>query len=112
MKYLLVLLVACDAATPDPGLGRALFVDGAQFRPGRFPTATGGPPTLSIDNPHVRVVAGGNREPLHGVLDPSATSAIVGIDGRGGTWIVPAGPPDIETPGDASLHALFGLSEA
>src|SRR5262249_34178483 len=59
-----------------------------------------------------RIVAGENREPLHGVLDPSATAAIIGIDGRSGTWIVPSGPPDIETPSDASLHAIFGLNEA
>ena len=111
-RALLLLAAACDAATPDPGLGRALFVDGAQFRPGRFPAATGGPATLSLDNAHDRIVAGANREPLHGVLGPSATAAIIGIDGRSGTWIVPAGPPDIETPGDASLRAIFGLNEA
>jgi hypothetical protein len=67
---------------------------------------------LEANTAHATIVIGDNREPLHGVLDPAAHAAIVGLDGARGAWIVPAGPPDFDTPGDASLHATFGLTDA
>ena len=109
---LALALAGCwPTASSDPGIGEALFVDGAQFRPGDFPAASGGPAVLKATTAHTMVVVGENREPLHGTLDPAAQAAIVGIDGVSGAWIVPAGPPDFDTPTDASLHATFGVTE-
>ena len=99
-------------ASSDPGIGKALFVDGGQFRPGAFPAASGGPAVLSLASAHATVVIGENREALNGVLEPAARAAIVGIDGTRGTWIVPAGPPDVDTPTDASLHARYAITDA
>ncbi|HTR55960.1 MAG TPA: hypothetical protein VMJ10_35030 [Kofleriaceae bacterium] len=108
-----LLSSACwTTASSDTGYGNAIYVDQAQFRPGEFPDATGGPPILQLYTEHATVLLGENREALTGVLDPAAHAAIVGIVGASGTWIVPAGPPDLSTPTDASLHATFGLADS
>jgi hypothetical protein len=108
---LIIALTACThAASSELGLGDYLYVDGAQYRPGPFPTPTGGPAVMQAQSEHSTIVLGGNIEQLTGVLAPDATAAIVGIPGARGTWIVPAGPPQTETPNDASLAATFGLN--
>jgi hypothetical protein len=99
-------------ASSDPGLGDAIYVDNAQFRPGAFPSANGGPAIATLETTHPTVVLDEHREHLHGVLDPAAQAAIVGIVGARGAWIVPAGPADFDTPAFASLHAVFGVTGA
>ncbi|HSN27945.1 MAG TPA: hypothetical protein VLT45_16765 [Kofleriaceae bacterium] len=106
---LLVLAGCADLASSDPGLGAPLHVDGAQFRPGAFPAATGGPSVASVQTLHATVIVGENRETVSATLDPHATAAILGLDGYRGTWILPAGPPDFDSPQLASLHAGFGV---
>ncbi|MDB4956583.1 MAG: hypothetical protein JWO36_4152, partial [Myxococcales bacterium] len=112
MRFVVVMLAvcACDAASPDPGLGAALQIPGAQFRPGPFPKPSGGPAALSAVTTHQTVVIGREHERLHGILGSRATAAIVGIDGADGTWIVPAGPPDIDTPGSPTVSFGFGIA--
>ena len=106
----LIVLAGCaDLASSDPGIGAPLHIDHAQFRPGGFPAATGGPTVQSIQTLHATVIIGENRETVSATLDANATAAIVGLDGYRGTWIVPSGPPDFESPQFASLHAGFGL---
>jgi hypothetical protein len=113
LALLIAPLAGCwVTASSDPGLGTAIRVDGAQFRPGEFPGSTGGPPVLSLATAHAMVVIDEDRERIHGVLDPAAQAAVVGVAGARGAWIVPAGPPDIDTPTDASLHAVFGVTDA
>jgi hypothetical protein len=107
---LVVLACGCDAASPDPGYGALLQIPGAQFRPGAFPAATGGPAALSVITTHAAVVIGNLHEKLHGVLPGTARAAIVGVTGEDGAWIVPAGPPDVDTTGDATVTATFGLA--
>lgn len=109
MRAWLVLLAACDGAAVDPGYGTALQVDDAQFRPGAFPAATGGPATQILVSGHASVSIGTIRERLHAVMDPAARGAIVGIAGEDGAWIVTAGPPDIDTPDQPTATARFGL---
>jgi hypothetical protein len=108
---LLVLALAgcADLASSDPGTGAALYIDHAQFRPGAFPAASGGPAVASLQTLHSTVIVDENREALSATLDPVATAAIVGLDGFSGAWIVPAGPPDFDAPQLASLHAGFGV---
>lgn len=112
MRAWLVLVAACTGATPDPGLGAMLQVPGAQFRPGPFPAPTGGPDAGSLVTTHPSVVIGRLHEKLHGILDGAARAAIVGVAGVDGAWIVPAGPPDVDTPGSATVTSLFGLARA
>ena len=104
-----VLLAACDGASPDPGYGTALQLAGAQFREGAFPAANGGPPTQQLVSSHASVAIGTIRERMHAVLDPTARAAIAGIAGEDGAWIIVAGPPDIDTPGQPTATARFGL---
>ena len=57
----LLALVGCaDLASSDPGLGTPLYVANAQFRPGAFPEATGGPVTQSVQPLHQTIV----KQPL------------------------------------------------
>jgi hypothetical protein len=110
-QLLLLCLVGCaDLASSDPGIGAPLYVANAQFRPGAFPAATGGPATQSVQPLHQMIVVGQNRETIAATLAPDARAAIVGLAGVPGAWIVPAGPPDFEAPGFASLHASYGVT--
>jgi hypothetical protein len=109
LVYATVMLAACDGATPEPGYGAALQLAGAQFREGPFPAASGGPPTQLFVSSHATVEIGTIRERLHAVLDPDARAAIAGVAGQDGAWIIVAGPPDIDTPGQPTATARFGL---
>jgi len=111
LGILAVILPACTTGASDElGLGDLLLVDGAQYRPGSFPAAGSGPDVTSAQTAHSTVVVGTHREPLRAVLGPDARAAIVGIPGARGAWIVPAGAPDIDTPGQPSVHATLGFS--
>jgi len=113
MRALALLVVAaCDGASPDPGYGAALQLADAQFREGGFPSATGGPPTQLLVSSHAAITIGSIRERLHAVMDPDARAAIAGIAGQDGAWIVVAGPPDIDTPGQPTATARFGLDRS
>jgi len=101
---------SCSGASSDPGYDALLQVPGAQFRPGLFPDATGGPAALSATTTHASLVIGRIHEKIHGVLDAGARAAILGIFGADGAWIVPAGPPDIDTPGFPTTTATIGIA--
>jgi hypothetical protein len=107
----LVLLVGCTAASSDPALDALLQVKGAQFRPGPFPAETGGPAALAVTTRHAEITIGELREPVRGVLEPAARGAVIGIDGVDGTWLLPAGPADLDTPGQATAKATIGVSD-
>jgi hypothetical protein len=110
MRWLLVLLCACDAASPDPGLEAMLQVEGAQFRPGPFPADAGGPATQAVQARHSELIVGRSGESVRGVLDANATGAVIGVDGFDGTWLLPASAPDLDTPGLATAKASIALS--
>lgn len=107
----LVLLAGCEAATSDPGLTAKLQVQGAQFRPGRFPAEQGGPATLGLTTRHGDITVGELNEPVRGVLEPAARGVVLGIDGEDGTWLFPAGPADLDTPGFATGKATIGTAD-
>jgi hypothetical protein len=107
----LILLAACEAASPDPGLTARLHVDGAQFRPGPFPGDDGGPATLAVTTRHAEITIGESGEPMRGVLEPAARGAVIGIDGEDGAWIIAASNPDLDTPGQATAKATFGVAD-
>jgi len=107
--WLVVLAGCADVASSDPGRGAALYVQGAQFRPGGFPAATGGPATLSVQSLFPTMVIGQDRQVVTAAMEPAAHAAIVGLAGEPGAWILPAGPPDVDTPGQATLHATVGV---
>ncbi len=108
---LLVALAACDAASSDRGLEAVLEIQGAQFRPGPFPADEGGPATLALSTRHPTVIIERVGEKAIGTLEPAARAAVFGIEGYDGTWIVPAGPPDLSAPGLPTATALFGVRD-
>jgi hypothetical protein len=110
MRTALILVCACTAASPDPGYDAFVQIPGAQFRPGPFPAATGGPTALSVVPTHPSVIIGRVHERVHGILGQSATAAIIGAQGTDGSWILPAGPPDVDAPGFPTVTAIFGLA--
>lgn len=107
--WLVVLAGCADVASSDPGRGAALYVQDGQFRPGAFPAATGGPATLSVQSLFPTMVIGQDRQVVIAAMEPAAHAAIVGLAGEPGAWILPAGPPDVDTPDQATLHATVGV---
>jgi hypothetical protein len=103
-------LAACSAASPDPALGELLQVEGAQWRPGQFPADEGGPATISLSTQRTHLIIGRLDSQLRAALEPSARAAVIGIDGVDGTWLIPTGVPDVETPELASARAAFGVA--
>jgi hypothetical protein len=108
---LLFCVASCTVASSDPGYDAFLQVDGAQFRPGAFPDASGGPETLAAATTHSTVEIGRVRERMKSTLDGGATAAIVGIAGEEGAWIVRAGPPDVDAPGLPTATAQLGFAD-
>lgn len=104
-----IALTGCVAASSDPGRDAALYVAAGQFRPGAFPAASGGPAALSLQSLYPAIVIGQDRQQLIAALEPAAHAAIIGLAGEPGTWIVVAGPPDVDTPGQATVHATVGV---
>lgn len=109
--WLLVLAGCADHASAELGLDALLQVDGAQFRPGAFPADEGGPAATSVVTQHSTILVGRVGESVRGVLGPTAHAAVIGIDGVPGAWIVPAGVPDIDTPGQPTASATFALAD-
>ncbi|MGE0547812.1 MAG: hypothetical protein AB7O24_15795 [Kofleriaceae bacterium] len=107
----LVVLAGCEAASSDPGLDAVLQVRDAQYRAGRFPADEGGPAAVAVSTRHAGITIGRLDEQLRGALEPSARAAVIAIEGLDGAWLVPAGVPEIDTPGLASLDARFGVTE-
>ena len=108
---LALALGACDLASSNPGLEAVLQIPGAQYRPGPFPVATGGPAAVAIA-PRIAIAVTGHvtGNTLRGSLEGTATGAILGIVGYDGAWILPAELPDFDTPGLATVHASFALA--
>ena len=90
MRAWLVVVAGCTAASPDPGLGALLQVQGAQYRPGAFPADDGGPAALAVVTAHAAIPIGTFRERIDGTLEAAARSTVIGIDGFDDTWLVPA----------------------
>jgi len=112
VRALVLVLAACGGVTADPGYGSELSIPGAQVRPGAFPASTGGPQVDQLVTAHASVGIGHIHERVHANMDGTATGAIVGIAGAEGTFVLTAGPPDIEAPTEATATAIFGLDPA
>jgi hypothetical protein len=110
MRAAIILLAACSGASPDPGLTARLQIAKAQFRPGAFPSDEGGPAANALTTRHSMIVVDRIDEPLKGVLSRDAHAAAIGIAGEDDAWIVVAGPPDLDTPGQPTAKATFGLA--
>ena len=112
-RWLVVLAaVGCGtSATPDPGLGALLQVAGAQYRPGALPQPSGGPGVIALQTRRAALTIGDVREAVSAVLEPGSRSAVIGVAGFDGGWLVPAGVPGSESPDDPSLGAAIALGD-
>ncbi len=107
------MLAGCGvSASPDPGLTALLQIPDAQYRPGALPSPSGGPDAITLQTRHAALTIGEVREHITGVLGPGTHSAVIGIAGRDGGWLLPAGVPAFETPDDPSVVATIGLADA
>jgi len=112
----LIVCVACgvvgctDAASSDPGLSSILRVEGGQYRPGPLPAATEGPDGIQLLPRFSSVVIGDTRASARAVFAPDARAAAIAIDGVDGAWIVPAGVPDLDTPGMPVARFGFAIT--
>lgn len=107
-----VALVACSSgASNDPGLRATLRVEGATFVEGAPPAADpAGPAVGSVTLVTSAVYPGEAHKALGATLAGTSTAAVVALEGDVGYWIVPAGVPDVATPGLASLHATMSFA--
>ena len=104
--------VACNAASSSPGSEAWLHVAGAQFREQPVPLGGNGPAVQTLTSFDNQLILGQETNQLRGALAADATALIIGLEGEGasqGSWIIPAGLPDVETPGLPSIEAGFGL---
>jgi hypothetical protein len=107
----LAALAGCDAASPELGLDALFQVAGAQYRPGPFPAASGGPMTLAVSTQRNILAIGELDQPLRGTMEPGTRGAIIGVEGIDGAWIIPASFPDVEAPGFPTAKATVGVAD-
>ena len=109
--WLVVTIGACGTtASPELGLDSLMKIAGAQFRPGPFPAANGGQDAVMAAPAQRTAYIGGTFDRMNGILGTDARSAIIGLDGVDGAWIVPASFPGIENPNNATVTATMELS--
>lgn len=111
MRAFLVLAALSGCTHTELGLDSVLDVPGAQYRPGAFPRDDGGPAALALATRHPSVILARAGERATATLEPAARTAVFGIDGFDGTWLVPAGPPDSATPTLPVATAVFGVRD-
>nr|HEX4315266.1 hypothetical protein [Kofleriaceae bacterium] len=109
--FAILALAGCNAASPQLGLDDLVQVVGAQYRPGAFPEPSGGPDTIAVVPGLTTAQVGSDTEQLSALLGASATSAIVGVQGVDGAWIVTAGFPGIENPNNPMIEPTVELAD-
>jgi hypothetical protein len=100
----------CAARSSDPGTSADLQVRGGAFALGPLPAPSTGPQVASLQLSEVRVSAGEQERPLLGVLGPTATSVLLGLDGDRGYWVVGAGVPSPDAPSLPTFDVRLGFA--
>lgn len=97
-----------DSIEVDSGLDADLQVDRGQFYREPLPAENGGPAVKAFNVPP-RITPGtlGN---CNGTLEPSATGVAIALEGDRGYWVIPAGIPDVTTPGAPTFTADVSYS--
>lgn len=100
----------CAGTSADPGVDALMQVGAAQFVPGPLPGASGGPAITSLANPTNVARPGQVQRPLGGTLEPSATAVRVGLKGDRGHWLVVAGAPRVDLPGQPTFAVQLSFA--
>ena len=103
-------LSSCEAASTDSGLGTLLRVEGAQWTPGAPPNETDGPAVATVRNARTTVWPGQPEKSITGTLSRQASAVSLMLEGDGGHWILPAGPPDAQSPAELTFTARIAFS--
>lgn len=110
---LLLALMAggCEGASADPGLSSYLRVTGGQFVPGALdPHSDAVAPAVTAVNVLTTTVTPGLQNlPFSGDVE-NGTSALIGLDGDSGHWIVPASTADFVLPGSYTFQTKLSFS--
>ena len=108
---LLVLGTACSTGEPaDSGTDARLSVRGGSFVREALPDPSGGPDVEAAYLGQESFPVGFQDKSFSGVLGPTATAIVIALDGDDGYWVVPAGPPLVETPDRPSFDAPLSFS--
>ncbi len=106
----LVASFSCTEVEPDQGVDAELQVTGAQFVRAALPGENGGPAVKSVSvSPRVTP---GTLGKCNGTLDPTATGVAIALEGDRGHWLLPAGIPDVLSPGFPTFDAPVGYGIA
>ena len=116
MRWLAVALLAiivlggCVSRSADPGFDADLQIVGGSFTRGALPAPSGGPSVQALQFSDSHVIAGESERPLLGVLDATANSVLLALDGDRGYWIVGAGVPSTDAPTLPRFDVRAGFS--
>lgn len=105
--------LGCGGSTADPGVSAYLRAANAQFVPGLLsadPTASG-PKVQSVNILTTRVSPGLENLSLTGDVT-NGTSALIGLAGDTGYWIVPTTVSDVLSPGAYQFQTKLSFSPA
>lgn len=111
MVLLLVALASCEDVVADEGSDAALRVTGGQFVRGGTPADRSGPPVKGVALSPI-VHPGSVDRTCSGVLERTATSVALSIEGDVGYWIVPAGLADVTAPGFPTFAAQVSFASS
>ena len=103
------VLTGCGGVSSDPGLFADMRVAPGAYVEGPMPQENGGPGVVAVDLGTNRVRVGQIDKPLRGTLAPEATSVALGLSGDAGYWIVPAGLPDVQSPGFPTFDVFLSF---
>lgn len=109
--WLFVLLTGCGGGEDaDVGADASLTVRGGAFFRRALGDGGGGPAVEAAYLGQTQFPAGFQGKTLSGVLGPSATAVAISLVGDAGYWVVPAGPPMVETPDRPSFDTALSFS--
>ena len=95
--------ISCDGIDNDLGLDTELQVYSAQFYREPMPSENGGPGVRAANiAPRVRAGSVGR---CNGSLEAAATGVAIALEGDTGYWVMPAGLPDVTSPGFPTFSA-------
>lgn len=106
----IVAWAGCASHSADPGFDADLQIVGGSFTRGALPAPSGGPSVQALQFSDSRVVAGESERPLLGVLDSTANSVLLALDGDRGYWVAVAGVPSTDDPTLPRFDVRAGFS--
>lgn len=112
LLVLALLAAACGDAAFSPGARTLVRVDSAQYFPGAPPAEAGGPVIAVFGASNSLVGLGAQGRTFGGDVAQGAQSIAISFSHDPGFWVVPAGLPDPQLPGNLEFAAKLSFSAA